>query len=612
MEAINLKIQPHPVTQPLEILERVFGYSTFRGEQADIIHHVIEGESCCVLMPTGSGKSLCYQIPALCMKGVGIVISPLIALMDDQVNALRELGVQAAAIHSGLASSEIQKVYQDLRRGTLDLLYVAPERLMTPDFLNLLDTVSISLFAVDEAHCISQWGHDFRPEYRQIFALRDRFPTIPCIAVTATADEPTRKDIMEKLNLPRLFTAGFDRPNIRYEVGSKSSSTRQLLDFLKTRSRDESGIVYCLSRKKVEEIAKTLKENGYKAMPYHAGLDANIRSRHQNIFLKDEGVIMVATIAFGMGINKPDVRFVAHLDMPKNIEAYYQETGRAGRDGLPAVAWMVYGMQDVVLQRQMIESSDMPEGQKKIVRHKLSALLNYCETIQCRRQVLLRYFGDDQQACGNCDVCQNPPKTIDGTIVTQKLISCVYRTGQIFGAQYVIDVLLGKDDERIQKFGHDKISTFGIGLEYDRMAWQGIVRQLVSQNLLSVNMENHNELVITEQGAAFLKDKRSIHLRLEEKPLRSKAKLAERASAAMESISTAEERHLLQSLKDLRMTIARAKNVPPYVIFQDKTLIDMILIRPRTHYQLSMVNGVGQSKLEKYGDEFLRVINEGT
>jgi ATP-dependent DNA helicase RecQ len=610
MTALHSPSHSTPQNQPAQILENIFGYSSFRGEQAEIIDHVIGGGSCCVLMPTGSGKSLCYQIPALCMNGVGIIVSPLIALMDDQVTALRELGVRAAAIHSGLDGSVVQGIYQDLRAGTLDLLYVAPERLMTPDFLNLLDRISIALFAIDEAHCISQWGHDFRPEYRQIFVLRERFPNIPCIAVTATADDPTRQDIMERLNLPRLFTAGFDRPNIRYEVGSKNSPSRQLLDFLKTRARDESGIVYCLSRKKVEETAKTLQESGYKAMPYHAGLSADVRSRHQNKFIKDEGVIMVATIAFGMGINKPDVRFVAHLDMPKNIEAYYQETGRAGRDGLPAVAWMVYGMQDVVLQRQMIEDSDMPEVQKRVVRHKLSCLLNYCETIQCRRKVLLNYFGDEQGACGNCDICLNPPKTIDGTIAAQKIISCVYRTGQMFGAQYVIDVLLGKDDERIQKFGHDKISTFGIGSEYDRTAWQGIVRQLVSQNLLSVDMGNHSELVITEQGADFLKNKGTIQLRLEEKPQRSREKLAAKASVAAASLSTDEERQLLQELKELRLSIAREQNLPPYVIFHDKTLIDMVLINPQNYDQLAMVNGVGQSKLQKYGDKFLRVIRD--
>lgn len=608
MEAVSLKSPSNPV----EILEHVFGYSAFRGAQAEIIDHVIGGGSCCVLMPTGSGKSLCYQIPALCMQGVGIIVSPLIALMDDQVSALRELGVRAGAIHSGMDLPAIQSVYRNLREGTMDLLYVAPERLMTEDFMALLSRIKVSLFAIDEAHCISQWGHDFRPEYRQLFALRQRFPNIPCIAVTATADGPTRTDIMERLNLDRLFTAGFDRPNIRYMVGTKNNPSRQLLHFLKTRANDESGIVYCLSRKKVEETAILLKESGYNAMPYHAGLDAELRSRNQNKFLKEEGVIMVATIAFGMGINKPDVRFVAHLDMPKNIEAYYQETGRAGRDGLPAIAWMVYGMQDVVLQRQMIENSDMPEEQKRIVRHKLTALLNYCETIRCRRQVLLNYFEDEKGACGNCDICLNPPKTIDGTVAAQKVISCVYRTGQTFGAQYVIDVLLGKEDERIQKFGHDKISTFGIGTEYDRIAWQGIIRQLVSQNLLAVDMGHHSELIITEQGADFLKNKRIINMRLEEKELRAKGRLAEKAAIAISGLSGEANRELLQTLKDLRLSMARDQNLPPYVIFHDKTLIDMVMIKPTTLDQLSMVHGVGQSKLEKYGAAFLKAIRENT
>ena len=610
MEIASLKSDVVAVNSPAAVLERVFGYNQFRGQQADIIDHVIDGGSCCVLMPTGSGKSLCYQIPALCRRGVGIVISPLIALMDDQVNALRELGVRAGAIHSGMSREDIQAIYEALREDELDLLYVAPERLMTDDFLSMLNHVQVALFAIDEAHCISQWGHDFRPEYRQLFSLRERFPSVPCIAVTATADEPTRKDIMDKLDLSRIFTAGFDRPNIHYMVGTKNSGSRQLLDFLKSRALDESGIVYCLSRRKVDETSQFLNENGYKALAYHAGMDGGARSRNQSKFLKDEGVIIVATIAFGMGINKPDVRFVAHLDMPKNIEAYYQETGRAGRDGLPAVAWMVYGMQDVVLQRQMIENSDMPEEQKRVVRHKLTALLSYCETVQCRRQVLLQYFGDNQSPCGNCDTCQTPPKTIDGTIAAQKAISCVYRTGQRFGAQYVIDVLLGKDDERIQKFGHDKVSTFGIGAEYDRIGWQGIIRQLVSQNLLFVDMDSHSALKITDQGADFLKQKHSIALRLEEKPVRAKARLAARASVADAALTNQADRDLLLVLKTLRMAIAREQNLPPYVVFHDKTLIDMVMIKPENIDQLAMVHGVGQSKLERYGPLFLKAIRE--
>ncbi len=609
-------MQSMPVTaaatqpSPFAILQRVFGYSAFRGQQADIINHVTNGGSCCVLMPTGSGKSLCYQIPALCLSGVGIIISPLIALMDDQVSALREVGVRAGALHSGLAPEAAQAVYEQLQTGQLDLLYIAPERLMAADFLTMLGKLQIALFAVDEAHCISQWGHDFRPDYRQIFVLRERFPQVPCIAVTATADAPTWADIMAKLNLPTIFTAGFDRPNIHYTVGRKDSAPKQLLDFLKTRASDDSGIVYCLSRKKVEETAQFLNDHGYTALPYHAGIDAITRSRNQNKFLKDDRTIMVATIAFGMGINKPDVRFVAHLDLPKNIEAYYQETGRAGRDGLPATAWMVYGLQDVSLQRQMIEDSEMLPEQKAIVRHKLNALLGYCETLHCRRQVLLQYFGDDPQPCGNCDICLDPPKVIDGTIAAQKLLSCIYRTGQRFGAQYVIDVLLGKADPRIQKFGHDQLSTFGIGTEYDRAAWQGIVRQLTSQNLLAVDTASHNELKITETGAAFLKQKHTINLRLEEKSTRTKNRSTNKTTLTDNALTTPADHDLFQALKTLRTSLAKQQNLPPYVIFHDKTLLDMVVLKPTTLDKLALVQGVGQSKLEKYGEVFLQTIKD--
>ncbi len=616
MEAINLKPvtgETAAVESPAAVLERVFGYSAFRGQQAEIVGHVVGGGSCCVLMPTGSGKSLCYQIPALCRHGVGIVVSPLIALMDDQVGALRELGVRAAALHSGMDREAMRAVYEALRGNRLDLLYVAPERLMAEEFLAMLRHVPLALFAIDEAHCISQWGHDFRPEYRQLFVLREQFPDVPCIAVTATADAPTRKDIMEKLDLPRLFVAGFDRPNIHYAVGVKNNGPRQLLDFLKSRAADESGIVYCLSRRKVEDTARLLNDNGYKALSYHAGMEAGARSRNQDKFLKEEGIIIVATIAFGMGINKPDVRFVAHLDLPKNIEAYYQETGRAGRDGLPASAWMVYGMQDVALQHQMIDGGDMPEEQKRVARHKLNALLSYCETARCRRQVLLHYFGDDNEACGNCDTCRNPPKTIDGTVAAQKVISCVYRTGQRFGAHYVIDVLLGKEDERIRKFGHDKVSTFGIGTDYDRIAWQGIIRQLVGQALLFVDMDNHGALKITDAGADFLKSRRAINLRLEEKPARhEKTRPAATASATEAMLATGADRALLRVLKALRLSIAREHGLPPYVVFHDKTLIDMVLLKPATMDHLAMVQGVGQSKLEKYGALFLKAVKESS
>jgi len=591
------------------ILKSVFGYSAFRGRQEDIINHVIAGGSCCVLMPTGSGKSLCYQIPALCRDGVGIIVSPLIALMDDQVAGLRQLGVRAGALHSAMEPSALRETYDSLRAGTLDMLYVAPERLMMEDFLNFLDNIKLSLFAIDEAHCLSQWGHDFRPEYRQLSLLRTRYPHIPCIAVTATADAPTRKDILEKMDLPVLYTAGFDRPNINYTVAIKDNPRQQLLRFLKNRAPDDSGIIYCLSRRKVEETAAFLSEQGYKALPYHAGLDNKVRAANQNRFQKEEAIIMVATIAFGMGINKPDVRFVAHLDLPKNIEAYYQETGRAGRDGLPAVAWMIYGMQDVVLQRQMIEGSESPETQKRIERQKLNAFVSYSETGICRRQVLLQYFGDDCAPCNNCDTCLHPPQTFDGTIAAQKLLSCIYRTQQMFGAGYIVDVLLGKENDRIEKFGHNNISTYGIGKEYSQKEWQSIIRQLTTHNFLTVDIEGHGALKITQQGAEFLKQKQTLHLRQEDKKPVDIIKQAARKTAALVLDNPADQ-ELFTQLKALRLCLAKEQNVPPYVIFHDKTLMEMVLFKPTDKDQLGLVNGVGQSKRDKYGDDFLAAIRQ--
>lgn len=591
---------------PQDILRDVFGYDAFRGEQAAIIAHVLDGGSCCVLMPTGSGKSLCYQIPSLCRNGVGVVVSPLIALMDDQVMALRELGVRAAAIHSGADSEKTAEAFRALRAGALDLVYVSPERAMMEDFLDMLDDVPLALFAIDEAHCISQWGHDFRPEYQELALLATRYPAVPRIAVTATADEPTRQEIMRRLDLPVLFKGGFDRPNIRYEVAVKDAPNKQLLAFLKGREAGESGIVYCLSRRKVEETAKFLDEQGYTALPYHAGLDPQTRAANQERFLKEEGVIMTATIAFGMGINKPDVRFVIHLDLPKNIESYYQETGRAGRDGLPAVAWMVYGMQDVVLRRQMIENGDAPDEQKRLEIQKLNALLSYCEAALCRRNVLLQYFGDEGSACGNCDTCLNPPKTFDGTTAAQKVLSCIYRTEQRFGAGYVIDVLLGGDGERIRNFGHDTISTFGIGAEHSKSEWQSIIRQILSHGLIYADMNAHGGLKITPQGMAFLKEKSDIQLRLDEKAKRPDKGI--RSSIAVELEDEA-DRGLFAELKSLRLSIAREQNVPPYVVFHDKTLMEMALKRPANMDALAGIGGVGRSKLEKYGDAFLAVIN---
>ncbi len=595
---------------PEEILSSIFGYSDFRGEQKEIIETVISGDSCCVLMPTGSGKSLCYQIPALCRSGTGIIVSPLIALMQDQVMALKELGINAAAIHSALNYPELQKAQEDLRTGKLDLVYIAPERLVSNDFLGILDHIELALFAIDEAHCISQWGHDFRQEYRQLSMLRTRYPNVPCIAVTATADAPTRKDIVEKLELPKIYKAGFDRPNIMYNVAVKDNPRQQLISFLKTRQPDESGIVYCLSRRKVEETASWLCKQGYKALPYHARLEKEVRSQNQERFLKEEGIIMVATIAFGMGINKPDVRFVAHLDLPKNIEAYYQETGRAGRDGIPAIAWMVYGLQDLVLQRQMIESSESAEEQKRLERQKLNSFLGYCETVTCRRQVLLHYFDDNCDPCSNCDTCLTPPQTIDGTIPAQKVLSCVYRTKQMFGTGYIIDVLLGKDSERIQKFGHSSLSTYGIGQEHTAKEWQSLIRQLVARNFLSVDSEGHGGLKITKQGAQFLKEKENIELRLDPKTIGSSSGASKKTDPAI-SLSKDEDKALFVELKTLRLSIAKEKKVPPYVVFHDKTLIDMAGKRPATLDEMSLLHGVGRSKLEKYGQAFLDIILAG-
>ncbi len=592
--------------QPYSVLRDVFGYDSFRGDQEAIISRVIEGKSCCVLMPTGSGKSLCYQIPAICREGVGIVISPLIALMQDQVAALKEAGVRAAAIHSGLASGEINALLRAMREGELDLVYVAPERLVTDGFLDLLDECRIALFAIDEAHCISQWGHDFRPEYRHLALLRSRYPDAPCIAVTATADEPTRKDIMERLALPEIFTGGFDRPNIRYIVQPKSNPRRQLLSFLQGRPRDESGIVYCLSRRKTEETASWLSGQGYTALPYHAGMPAGTRNNHQDRFLKEEGIIIVATIAFGMGINKPDVRFVAHMDLPKNIESYYQETGRAGRDGLPSDAWMVYGMQDVVLQRRMIDESDAPEEQKRIAAQKLNAFVGYCEASSCRRQILLAYFGDRSEPCGNCDACLDPPKTMDGTVEAQKLLSCVYRTGQRFGAGYVIDVLRGEDNERIRANGHAALSTYGIGSDRSMKEWQSFLRQLVAQGLLMADMEAHGALKITASGRAFLKEKQSLQLRLDP----GKAAKATERRQTLEALKDEGDRELFGRLKTLRLEIAKANSLPPYVIFHDRTLIEMALRKPANLEDLSFIPGVGQSKVRKYGPAFVAAIRE--
>jgi ATP-dependent DNA helicase RecQ len=604
-ETAPLPVMPAPET----ILKTVFGYDSFRGQQKDVIDTIMRGESCLTLMPTGAGKSLCYQIPALCRPGIGIVVSPLIALMQDQVSALRELGIRAAALNSSLDWHAAREVIHALETGGIDLLYIAPERLITDAVLNLLDHIDIALIAIDEAHCVSQWGHDFRPEYRALSQLRQRYPRVPCIAVTATADAPTRNDIMAQLALDKIFVAGFDRPNIRYDVAVKDNSKRQLLDFLQSRPRGESGIIYCLSRRKTDEIAAWLGEQGYTALPYHAGLDNRVRAGHQNRFIKDEGVIIVATIAFGMGINKPDVRFVVHLDLPSNIEAYYQETGRAGRDGLPATAFMLYGLQDVAMRRQMIADSDSPEEQKRIEHHKLSALLGYCEAAQCRRQVLLQYFGDAGAACGNCDACIAPQETLDGTVAAQKILSCIHRTGHMFGSKHIIDVLLGTPTPQTEKHRHDQVSTWAIGTEHDRRAWESFIRQMVAANLILVDLEGHGGLKITPDGSRFLKEKGTVDFRLPH----AKAARGSRApgtGAGPDILESAADRALFDRLKALRLTLAREQNLPPYVIFHDKTLIAMATRRPLYLDSLAEIPGVGQSKLQKYGQAFLSAIQE--
>ncbi len=594
---------------PETVLKTVFGYDSFRGHQQAVIEHVMAGGSCCTLMPTGAGKSLCYQIPALCRPGVGIVVSPLIALMQDQVSALRELGIRAAALNSSLSWQEMQDALSAMQNGQLDLVYIAPERLVTDAILNILDHIDIALIAIDEAHCVSQWGHDFRPEYRMLSALRDRYPHVPCIAVTATADAPTRRDIMAQLKLDEIFVAGFDRPNIRYDVAVKDTPKKQLLTFLQDRPRGESGIIYCLSRRKVDETAEWLLDQGYTALPYHAGLDARTRANHQNRFLKEEGVIIVATIAFGMGINKPDVRFVAHLDLPANIEAYYQETGRAGRDGLPATAMMLYGLQDVALRRQMITNSDAPDEQKRVEHHKLTALLGYCEAAHCRRQILLQYFGDDGAPCGNCDSCLSPQQSIDGTIPAQKILSCIHRTGNMFGGKHIVDVLTGTPTPQTDKHNHDQLSTWGIGTDIDRRTWESFIRQMVAANLIFVDLEGHGGLKMTTEGMQFLKDKATLQLRLPREKESRQSKNREAGSALAELENDA-DRALFESLKTLRLSIAREANLPPYVIFHDKTLIAMATRRPIYMDSMAQIPGVGQSKLDRYAPAFLDVIRQ--
>ena len=599
------------VNNPLTILKQTYGYGQFRGQQAGIIDHVVQGGSAFVLMPTGSGKSLCYQIPSLCREGVGVIISPLIALMQDQITALEQLGISAGAINSGMPYGEVLRVRQKLENNQLDLLYVAPERLVMEEFLELLDQVNIALFAIDEAHCVSQWGHDFRPDYTALSLLARRFKGIPRIALTATADEATRKDIVDRLKLGdgKTFVGGFDRPNIHYSILERNNPKKQVFDFIKNNHSGDSGIIYCISRKKVEDMAEWLQGKDINALPYHAGLTPQVRSRNQDRFLREDNIIIVATIAFGMGIDKPDVRYVAHMNIPKSIEAYYQETGRAGRDGLPSNAYMIYGMDDAAMQRNWIENSEAPDIQKRIENQKLNALLGLCEAAICRRQILLEYFDDTGEPCGNCDTCDTKPETFDGTIAAQMALSAVFRTGQRFGMVYVVDVLMGKVDDRIKRFGHDKQSTFGIGDKLSKNEWQNIFRQLVSQNLLMVDVNEHNGIKITEKGFLFLKKKESVNFRkLTEKQKAKKEKSGKKSKVVLDNDL---DQSLYENLRTARQLMAKKRRVPAYVIFNDKTLIELAQARPQSFEEMLGISGIGEAKLKKFGQTLLDVILTG-
>ena len=605
------------------VLREVFGYEHFRGSQSDIVDHVIRGGDALVLMPTGGGKSLCYQLPAIVRQragqGVTIVVSPLIALMHDQVGALHEAGVEAAFLNSSLSYEEAADVERRMMAGELTLLYAAPERVNTPRFLSQLDTLNsrgrLSLFAIDEAHCVSQWGHDFRPEYRALTVLHERWPRVPRIALTATADALTREDIVERLQLQeaRQFVSSFDRPNIRYRIAEKKDPSAQLARFIEEEHEGDAGVVYCQSRKRVEETAQMLCERGVDALPYHAGLEASVRQGNQNRFLRDDGVVMVATIAFGMGIDKPDVRFVAHLDMPKNIEGYYQETGRAGRDGLPAQAWMLYGLQDVVNQRRMIDESPAAEEHKQAMRGKLDALLALAEATDCRRVRLLGYFGEPSKPCGNCDNCLAPPQVWDGTDAARKLLSTIYRVQQMsgvsFGAGHVMDILRGKPTDKVKQYGHERVSTFGLGTEFSEQQLRGVMRQLIAVGALEVDAQAFNTLRLTEGSRAVLRGERQVQLR-ESVAQPGGRKRRERAPAAgaVAAGLTDSGQARYAALKAWRAEVARSHNLPAYVIFHDATLAAIAALAPSSVEQLEGVSGIGERKLEAYGEEVIRVL----
>lgn len=591
---------------PQHLLKHVFGYDFFRGSQQQIIDTVISGRDALVLMPTGGGKSLCYQIPAMIRPGTGVVISPLIALMQDQVNALKEQGVNAAYLNSSISYHQQQEVEQQLFQGNLDLLYIAPERLMQEQTLALLLQTDISLFAIDEAHCVSQWGHDFRADYLKLAVLHERFPHVPRIALTATADYRTRNEMKIRLGLNEAeeFVSSFDRPNIRYQINEKQNSKQQLLRFIRKEHADDAGIIYCMTRKKVDQLAEWLQEQGVDALPYHAGLSAEQREVHQSRFLKDDGLVIVATVAFGMGIDKPDVRFVAHMDLPKSMEAYYQETGRAGRDGLPSNAWMVYGLQDVIGLRQLMEHSQAAAEFKLVEQQKLEALLGFCEAITCRRQIILNYFNEASEPCGNCDNCLNPPETWDATVAAQKALSCVYRTGQRFGVSHIVDVLLGKSTDKIQQHQHHQLSTYGIGQDLDQKRWRSLFRQLVAMGYLKIDFDRYGALALTEKSRPILKGEEKLDLR---KELAQVEKASKQKSRKNDFQNQSEER-LWQALRKLRKEISQAHNIPPYTVFHDAALMEMVEKLPTNHTSFSTIHGVGDKKLRNYGDEFIAVI----
>jgi len=595
-----------------QVLSHYYGYPSFRENQQEVVDTLLAGKDAFVLMPTGSGKSICYQIPSIMLNGVGLVVSPLIALMQDQVEALRQNGVRAAFLNSSLSLEEFEQVEYSVLNGQCDILYVAPERFFTKRFQNILGKIPVALFAIDEAHCVSQWGHDFRPEYLRLVEVMGRFPAVPRIALTATADSMTRKDIVEKLDLAdaSLFISSFDRPNINYQVKLKSNGKKQLLDFIQNDHFTEAGIVYTRTRKRASEMARWLQDKGVNALPYHAGMDAQTRQNHQHRFLREDDIVIVATIAFGMGIDKPDVRFVAHLDLPSSMEAYYQETGRSGRDGRPADAWMIYSMADVVAMRRLLETSDGDAAFKRIQQQKLGALLGYCESAACRRQVLLGYFGEAYpDTCDNCDTCSQEIEIWDGSVAAQKALSCVYRTGQRFGAAHLTDVLIGNQTERVQQLRHDRLKTFGVGDDLSQTEWRSVFRQLLAGGFLTVDMGKISGFRLTEKSWPVLKGTQRVQLRKDPHPIKLKRSVKPSSRTVLE-FENEVERELFEKLRLLRLEIARQFELPPYVVFHDKTLKEMAILKPQSRTAMLQVTGIGEKKLERFGDRFFEVIKE--